>query len=117
MITCKSLLVTHCDTNEKKTNKKLSHILPVGWAPLSGLLPLFSLCVTEPMTGGRATTHPPPRSVLAGLAWGGGIAPSGSFRYSGIALSALANLKSLRSSASGRKKKGCILAKAHPPKK
>jgi hypothetical protein len=36
---------------------------------------------------------------------GGGIAPSGSFRYSGIALSALANLKSLRFSASGRKKK------------
>jgi hypothetical protein len=26
-------------------------------------------------------------------------------------------LKSLRSSASGRKKKGSILAKAHPPKK
>ena len=116
MITCKSLLVIHCDTNEKKTNKKLSHILPVGWAPLPGLLPLFSLCVTEPMTGGRATHDPSPRSVLAGLA-GGGIAPSGSFRYSGIALSALANLKSLRSSASGRKKKGSILAKAHPQKK
>ncbi len=40
------------------------------------------------------------------LFWGwGGIAPSGSFRYSGIALSALANLKSLQSSASGRIKK------------
>ncbi len=48
---------------------------------------------------------------------GGGIAPSGSFRYSGIALSALANLKLLRSSASRRIKKGSILAKAHPPKK
>jgi hypothetical protein len=47
----------------------------------------------------------------------GGIAPSGSFRYSGIALSALANLKSLQSSASGCKKKGSILAKAHPQKK
>jgi hypothetical protein len=95
MITCKSLLVTHCDTNEKKTNKKLSHILPVGWAPLSGLLPLFSLCVTEPMTGGRATHDPSP--IHRDQFWpgwrGGGIAPSGSFRYSGIALSALANLK------------------------
>jgi hypothetical protein len=40
------------------------------------------------------------------VAWGGGVmAPSGSFRYSGIALSALANLKSLQSSASERIKK------------
>jgi len=95
MITCKSLLVIHCDTNEKKTNKKLSHILPVGWAPLPGLLPLFSLCVTEPMTGGRATHDPSPTEISsAGRGGvGGGIAPSGSFRYSGIALSALPNLK------------------------
>ncbi len=42
-------------------------------------------------------------SIICGV--GGGIAPSGSFHYSGIALSALANLKLLRTSASGRQKK------------
>ena len=70
------------------------------------------LSTPSPAPLGLGDRHLP--GLLVGVR--GGIAPSGSFRYSGIALSALANLKSLRSSASGRIKKGSILAKAHPPK-
>jgi hypothetical protein len=75
-------------------------------------LPLTPPPRFHPSDSAPSASTPPTRPL-----WGGGIAPSGSFRYSGMALSELANLKLLRSSASGRKKKGSILAKAHPQKK